>query len=102
MSTITIAIRRPITPDDLAGLYARVCAQLAVTSATVAVCDVGDVDVSARTIHAITRLRLATKQHQCELRLQGASADLSDLVHFCGLKNVLLPGADRVDRIRRA
>jgi hypothetical protein len=90
IGTIILAIPRPIARADLPGLYERVCAQLKVSGATVAVCIVADVDVSAKTIDAIARLRLATKQHQCELRLRGASQDLSDLVHFCGLANVLL------------
>lgn len=89
-STISFAVRGPIARPDLTGLCDRVCGLLAASSATVALCDVCDVDSDAVTVDALARLQLAARTHGCQVRLLGASEELHDLVTFMGLEDVLL------------
>jgi ABC-type transporter Mla MlaB component len=88
-STITFAIWGPITRDDVPGLCDRVCALLAGTGASVALCDVAGVAADAVTVDALARLQLAARRHRCLIRLQGASSGLINLVAFMGLQDVL-------------
>jgi ABC-type transporter Mla MlaB component len=88
-STITFAIWGPIVREDLPGLRHRVCALLAHSGASVALCDVTGVAADAVTVDALARLQLAARHHRCQIRLRGASAALCDLVAFMGLQDVL-------------
>jgi ABC-type transporter Mla MlaB component len=88
-STIRFAIRGPIARPDLPGLCARVRRLLAMSHVDVALCDVCDVASDAVTVDALARLQLAARRHGCQVRLQGASDDLRDLVAFMGLRDVL-------------
>jgi ABC-type transporter Mla MlaB component len=88
-ATLAFAIRGPIARGDLPGLCDRVCALLAETPATVAVCDVRGVQVDAVTIDAVARLQLAARRHDCRIRLCNASSELLALVDFMGLTDVL-------------
>jgi ABC-type transporter Mla MlaB component len=87
--TITFAIWGPIDREDLPGLCNRVCALLSAAGATVAMCDVGGVQADAVTVDALARLQLAARRQRCLIRLQGATAELRDLVAFMGLEDVL-------------
>jgi ABC-type transporter Mla MlaB component len=87
--TITLSIWGPIDRDDLPGLCERVCAQLDVSGATVAMCDVAGVAADLVTVDALARLQLAARRHRCLIRLRGASDELSALVAFMGLEDVL-------------
>jgi ABC-type transporter Mla MlaB component len=87
--TIAFAIEGPIARDDLPGLCDRVCALLERSSAGVALCDVGGVDVDAVTVDALARLQLAARRHGCQVRLRHASTELLELVAFMGLSDVL-------------
>jgi ABC-type transporter Mla MlaB component len=89
-ATIAFEIHGPITRADLPGLCDRVCALLAETTATVAVCDVSGVQIDAVTVDALARLQLAAHRHGCRIRLCGsASPELLELVAFMGLTDVL-------------
>jgi ABC-type transporter Mla MlaB component len=85
----TFAIWGPIAPGDLPGLCDRVCALLADTGATTAVCDVAGVPVDAVTVDALARLQLAAKRRGCRIRLLHSSPSLRELVAFMGLEDVL-------------
>jgi ABC-type transporter Mla MlaB component len=87
-STIAFAIASPIERSDLPGLFARVCKLLA-GGATVALCDVSDADADAVTVDALARLQLAARRSGCQVRLLNASHELSMLVAFMGLQDVL-------------
>lgn len=88
-STITFAIWGPIERADLPALCDRVCRLLERSAASVALCDVTGVAADAVTVDALARLQLAARRHQCLIRLRGASDELSDLVAFMGLADVL-------------
>jgi ABC-type transporter Mla MlaB component len=88
-STITFAIWGPIERADLPALCDRVCALLARSGATVALCDVAGIAADAVTVDALARLQLAARRHDCLIRLRGASDELRDLVAFMGLQDVL-------------
>ena len=53
--------------------------------------DVRALPVDAVTVDALARLQVAARRCGCEVRLQGASRELRDLVAFMGLDDVL-PG----------
>jgi ABC-type transporter Mla MlaB component len=89
-STISFAVRGPIARPDLPGLCDRVCSLLETSGSTVAWCDVCAVDPDAVTVDALARLQLAARRRGCQVRLQGASDDLRDLLAFMGLEDVLL------------
>jgi hypothetical protein len=88
-STLAFAIAGPIARADLPGLCDRVCALLARSGATVALCDVGGVEPDAVTVDALARLQLAARRHGCRVRLRNASPELVGLVAFMGLGDVL-------------
>jgi ABC-type transporter Mla MlaB component len=88
-STVSFAIRGPIARPDLPGLCERVRGLLAISVVDVALCDVCEVGTDAVTVDALARLQLAARRHSCQVRLQGASDDLRDLVAFMGLRDVL-------------
>jgi ABC-type transporter Mla MlaB component len=87
--TIRFAVTGPIRRDDLPGLCDRVCALLAASEAGVAICDVRGVEADAVTVDALARLQLGARHHGCRVHLQGASAELLELVAFLGLEDVL-------------
>jgi ABC-type transporter Mla MlaB component len=87
--TIAFAIGGPIARADLPGLCARVCGLLERSGAGVALCDVGGVEPDAVTVDALSRLQLASRRHDCQVRLRYASDELLELVSFMGLADVL-------------
>ena len=87
--TIAFAIVGPIARADLPGLCDRVCDLLSSTCAGIAICDVAQVPADAVTIDALARLQLAARRHGCRVRLRHASPELSALVAFMGLADVL-------------
>jgi ABC-type transporter Mla MlaB component len=93
--TIAFVIGGPITRADLPGLCDRVCALLAESRASVALCDVSGIEPDAVTVDALARLQLAARRHGCQVRLRHASAELLDLVAFMGLSDVLPEGPRR-------
>jgi ABC-type transporter Mla MlaB component len=87
--TVAFAVHGPIARADLPGLCDRVCADLAVSEAEIAYCDVAGVDPDAVTVDALARLQLAARRRGCQVRLRHASPELLDLVEFMGLTDVL-------------
>ena len=83
------AIWGPIAREDLTGLADRVCAQLHAGGPGVARCDVAGVEPDAVTVDALARLQLAARRLGCEIRLRNASDELSELIAFMGLTDVL-------------
>jgi ABC-type transporter Mla MlaB component len=88
--TIEFAITGPIARDDLPGLCDRVCDLLRSSGADEALVDVGSVEPDAVTVDALARLQLGARRTGCRVRLRHASAELSELVRFMGLSDVLL------------
>jgi ABC-type transporter Mla MlaB component len=88
-TTFSFEIHGPITRPDLPGLCGRVCRLLEQNRATIAFCDVRDVDPDAGTVDALARLQLAARRHGCQVRLRGVSAELRELLAFMGLDAVL-------------
>jgi ABC-type transporter Mla MlaB component len=87
--TIAFVVWGPIARDDLPGLCDRVCALLAGSRASVAFCDVSEVEPDAVTVDALARLQLAAQRTGCQVRLRNASDKLLELVDFMGLTDVL-------------
>lgn len=87
--TPVFAVRGPIARDDLPGLCERVCALLDRCGAGVVLCDVRGVEPDAVTVDALARLQLAARRYGCRIRLRGASDELTELVAFMGLEDVL-------------
>ena len=87
--TIAFALGGPLVPADLPALYDCVCALLATSGASIALCDVRGVDPDAVTVDALARLQLAARQHGCQVRLRNASSELLELLAFMGLRDVL-------------
>jgi ABC-type transporter Mla MlaB component len=87
--SIAFDIWGPITRADLPGLCERVCTLLSQPGVDLAVCDVTGVDPDAVTVDALARLQLAAGRLGCRIRLRNASDELSALVIFMGLQNVL-------------
>jgi len=83
------AVRGPIAPADLPGLYERVCALLSASGAFDVLCDVRGLDPDAVAVDALARLELGARRHGCHVRLRNASDELLDLVTFMGLRDVL-------------
>lgn len=75
--------------SDLAGLTERVCKLLARGNGGRVHCDVADVAATAVTVEALSRLQLAARKYNCQVRLRNASPDLLQLVAFLGLSDVL-------------
>jgi ABC-type transporter Mla MlaB component len=86
---VALAIRGPILRTDLPGLCARVCELLGRSAPRELVCDVAGVEPDAVTVDALARLQLAAKSHGCRVRLLNATPELSRLVGFMGLADVL-------------
>lgn len=86
---LELAIRSPLARPDLPGLCTRLRALLHGAGTTTVVCDVGDALTDAVLVDALARLQLTAREHGCELRVRNASAELRDLVAFCGLEDVL-------------
>jgi ABC-type transporter Mla MlaB component len=87
---VSFAIRGPVERSDLDGLCDRVCGLLQASSGLVE-CDVRGVEADAVTVDALARLQLGARRTGCRVQLRGATADLSRLVEFMGLSEVL-PG----------
>ena len=83
------AVHGPIERTDLPGLCDRICGVLETSDATVALCDVSEVDPDAVTADALARLQLAARRHGCKVRLRNASTELLELLTFMGLSDVL-------------
>jgi ABC-type transporter Mla MlaB component len=88
---LELAVHGPIARSDLPGLAQRVCALLEASTADIAVCDVRGVEADAVGVDALARLQLAARRHRCRVILRNASRELTDLVAFMGLEDVL-PG----------
>jgi len=88
-NALTLVINGPIVRDDLPGLYRRVCGLLESGDTPVAFCEVERVNADAVTVDALARLQLAALRHGCQIRLQGASNELRELVGLMGLDAVL-------------
>jgi ABC-type transporter Mla MlaB component len=95
------AIRGPIARADLPGLCDRVCKLLA-AAGDVVTCDVAGVEPDAVTVEAIARLQLAALRRGCRVELVNASSELSGLVDFLGLRDVLSPAAGAARRAGRS
>jgi hypothetical protein len=89
-STITFVVWGPIAPPDLPGLCDRLCALIASDNATNAWCDVSGLEPDAVAVDALARIRLAALRFGCAVRVRGCSVELSALVQFMGLREILL------------
>lgn len=87
--TLTVEVKGPLARSDLPGLYARVCALLAVREVDVVLCGVTGVAADAVAVDALARLQLAARRRGAEVRLHGASSELRQVVAFMGLAEAL-------------
>ena len=83
------AIRGPIRRSDLPGLCTRVSALLEGAGGGTVDCHVAGIAPDAVTIDALARLQLAARRHGCRILLRDASAELTALIAFLGLDDVL-------------
>jgi ABC-type transporter Mla MlaB component len=83
------AVRGPIAPADLPGIYKRVCDLLQEGTAGTVLLDVGGVAADAVAVDALARLQLAARRHGCRVRLCNATPELLELLAFMGLRDVL-------------
>ena len=88
-NSVELVIWGPIERADLPGLFARVCARLQSSGAELVVCHVAGVGADAVAVDALARLKLAALRNGCQVRMLGASEELSELVAFMGLGDVL-------------
>jgi ABC-type transporter Mla MlaB component len=87
--SLSIAIRGPLSHEDLPGLVARTCEVLAGGRGGVLRCELGDVAADAVSVDALARLALAARRRSCSVLLCGASLELRSLVALVGLGEVL-------------
>jgi ABC-type transporter Mla MlaB component len=87
--TVVFVIRGPLARADLAALTDRVGKLLARSRASVALCDLVDVEPDAVTVDALARLQLAARRNGCRVQVRGASNALCGLIELMGLKEVL-------------
>ena len=86
---VEVRIRGPLQRRDLPGLYARVCALFTANQGATLVCDVSEVAIDAVAVEALARLQLGARRNGCAVRLVSAPRELSDLVSFMGLQDVI-------------
>ena len=87
--SVTLTVRGPLERSDLPGLLARTCALLEGVGAEVLRCQVVGVRADSVSVDALARLALAARRHGSSVRLCGASSELTALVSFMGLADVL-------------
>lgn len=87
--TATLAIRGPLSREDLPGLFDRVCSALGQCSGGVVICDLRGVEPDAIAVDALCRLQLGARRNRCQVRLRHASDELVELIGFMGLTDVL-------------
>ena len=87
--SVTLTVRGPLDRSDLPGLFARTCALLEGMGAGVLRCQVAGLRADSVSVDALARLALAARRHGCSVQLCGASPELSALVSFIGLAEVL-------------
>jgi ABC-type transporter Mla MlaB component len=87
--TVAFSLGGEVARADLPTIYERVCDLLRTSGATLAFCDVKDLRSDAVTLDALARVRLAASRHGCRLCLRHTSEDLTALIAFAGLQEVL-------------
>ncbi|HWX52498.1 MAG TPA: hypothetical protein VNY34_04355 [Solirubrobacteraceae bacterium] len=87
--SLTLLVRGPLARADLPGLFRRTCSLLEETPGELLLCQLEDVAADAVAVDALARLALAARRRGCRVQLCGASAELSRLVDFMGLADVL-------------
>jgi ABC-type transporter Mla MlaB component len=87
--TATLTIRGPLVRGELPGLLERTCALLEGDRPELLRCELVEVSADAVAVDALARLALAARRRGCQVRLCGACAELSSLVAFMGLADVL-------------
>jgi ABC-type transporter Mla MlaB component len=85
----SLRIDAPLARADLPGLLARTRALLDGDAIDVLRCEVAGVNADGIAIEALARLALLARRRGCRLRLAGISAELSELIEFAGLAEVL-------------
>jgi ABC-type transporter Mla MlaB component len=89
MRPVAVTIRGPLQRSDLPGLYARICAVFTANPGVPLVCDVSEVAIDAVAVEALARLQLGARRHGVQARVQTAPDELSELVAFFGLEDVI-------------
>jgi ABC-type transporter Mla MlaB component len=88
-SSATLVIRGPLERSDLPGLYERTCELLEGKGGVTVLCDVRYLPSDAVSADALARVQLAARRHGCRIGLENASEELTDLLAFMGLQDVL-------------
>jgi ABC-type transporter Mla MlaB component len=86
---VAVTIRGPLQRTDLPGLYTRVCALFAANPGATLICDVTEVAIDAVAVEALARLQLGARRHGCTVGLLSAPRELTELVSFMGLQDVV-------------
>jgi ABC-type transporter Mla MlaB component len=87
-----LIIHGPLRRNDLPGLYARLCAEMAELPAGDVHCGVAGVAADAVAVDALARFQLAARRQRRRVLLCDTSRDLRDLVEMMGLSDVLVAG----------
>jgi len=87
--TVAFSLGGEVARADLPAIYERVCDLLRTSGATTVLCDVKGLTSDAVSLDALARVCLAARRHGCRLRLRHTSHDLTGLIAFAGLEDVL-------------
>ena len=85
---LLLQVHGPLRRSDLPELYADACARLAAAGARVLELEVSAVAPDGVALDALARLALAARRHDCQVRLEGATAELWALIDLSGLRDV--------------
>jgi hypothetical protein len=86
---VSLTIREPLARADLPGLRRRACDLISSNGAQVLRCDLAGLHANAVAVDALARLKLAASANGCQLQIFGACRELTALIDFVGLADVL-------------
>jgi ABC-type transporter Mla MlaB component len=89
-STVHLVVDGPQDRADAASLCARLLAALAGRRVELVVCDVAALtEPDVGTVDVLARMELTARRRGCEMRLEGASVALRELLALVGLREVV-------------
>jgi ABC-type transporter Mla MlaB component len=86
---VSLTISRPLARDDLPGLEQRARALLGSGETRVLRCDLAGLPADAVAVDALARLKLVASRSSCQMEISGACPQLTALIDFIGLADVL-------------
>jgi STAS domain len=88
-TTCILVIDRPVGSADVADLCDRLRVLVAGSEAEIVVCDARGLAANLTSIDALVRLRLSARRLGRQFRVHRVSPELSDLIAFCGVADVM-------------